>query len=143
MARLPFQDLSEGVGWERVVMTGRTPLVEPCPPELREAALQVLYQRRSRFDAPRLIVEVLREASSGLIDLSGLWVAWDRLLGLGSARLRIIGTLMTQSLAGRAAAIWAPEVVPSWRRSSIAAALVRVSLDKPPIAGVSHRTGCS
>jgi mycothiol synthase len=33
--------------------------------------------------------------------------------------------MLTQSLAGRAAAVWAPEVDPSWRRAVIAVALVR------------------
>jgi len=76
----------------------------------------------------RLVDEVLREAASGQADLSGLWVAWDRFLGLGTARRRIIGTLLTQGLAGRSAAIWAPEVLPSWRRATTAAMLVRSAL---------------
>lgn len=109
-------------------MTGWTPRVEPCPPQVREAALQVLYQRIPYSMRSRLVIEVLREASCGQVDLSGLWVAWDRFLGLGTGRLRIIGTLLTQALAGRAAAIWAPEVLPSWRRASTAAALVRSAL---------------
>ena len=102
--------------------------MEPCPPEAREAALQVLYQRIPDSLRSRLVVEVLQEASCGQVDLSGLWVAWDRCLGLGTARFRIIGTLLTQALAGRAAAIWAPEVLPSWRRATTAAALVRSAL---------------
>ena len=109
-------------------MTGWRPRVEPCPPEAREAALQVLYQRIPDSLRSRLVVEVLQEASRGQVDLSGLWVAWDRCLGLGTARFRIIGTLLTQALAGRAAAVWAPEVLPSWRRATTAAALVRSAL---------------
>jgi mycothiol synthase len=109
-------------------MTGWSPRVEPCPPAAREAALHVLYQRVPDSLRSRLVVEVLQEASCGQVDLSGLWVAWDRSLGLGTARPRIIGTLLTQGLAGRAAAIWAPEVLPSWWRGTTAAALVRSAL---------------
>ena len=97
--------------------------MEPCSPEAREAALQVLYRRIPDSLRSRLVVEVLQEASCGQVDLSGLWVARDRCPGLGTARFRIIGTLLTQALAGRAAAIWAPEVLPSWRRATTAAAL--------------------
>ena len=117
--------------------------MEPCPPEAREAALQVLYQRIPDSLRSRLVVEVLQEASRGQVDLSGLWVAWDRCLGLGTARFRIIGTLLTQALAGRAAAVWAPEVLPSWRRATTAAALVRSSPGRPSGAGVPHRPGRS
>jgi mycothiol synthase len=95
---------------------------------VREAALRVLYQHVPDSMRSRLVIDVLEEASSGQIDLSGLWVAWDRILGLGTNRFRIVGTLLTQALAGRAAAIWAPEVLPSWRRSSTAAALVHSAL---------------
>ncbi len=109
-------------------MTGWSPRVELCPPEARAAALQVLYQRIPDSLRSRLVVEVLQEASCGQVDLSGLWVAWSRSLGPGTTRLRIIGTLLTQALAGRAAAIWAPEVLPSWRRAATAATLVRSAL---------------
>ena len=117
--------------------------MEPCPPEVREAALRVLYQHVPDSMRSRLVIEVLEEASSGQIDLSGLWVAWDRVLGLGTNRFRIVGTLLTQALAGRAAAIWAPEVLPSWRRSSTAAALVHSALANLQVAGVPHRPGRS
>jgi ribosomal protein S18 acetylase RimI-like enzyme len=63
----------------------------------------------------------LAESTRGLIDLSGLWVA--RRHG------RIVGAMLTQPLAGRAAAVWAPEVDPSWRRGASAIALVRAALD--------------
>ena len=36
---------------------------------------------------------------------------------------------MTQALAGKAAAVWPPEVGPSWRRAALAAALVQAALD--------------
>ena len=109
-------------------MTGWSSNVEPCPPEAREAALQVLYQQIPGSLRPRLIDEVLQEAASGKADLSGLWVAWDRTWNPRNARRRIIGTLLTQALAGRAAAIWAPEVLPTWKRDLIAASLVRSAL---------------
>ncbi len=109
-------------------MTGWSSRVEPCPPEAREAALQVLYQRIPDSLRSRLIVEVLQEASCGQVDLSGLWVAWNCFPGPGTTRCRIIGTFLTQALAGRAAAIWAPEVLPSWWRATTAAALVRSAL---------------
>ncbi len=109
-------------------MTGCSPNVEPCPPEAREAALQVLYQQVPGSLRPRLIDEVLQEAASGRADLSGLWVAWDRTWNPKNTRRRIIGALLTQALAGRAAAIWAPEVLPTWRRDTIAAVLVRSAL---------------
>ena len=59
-------------------MTGWTAQVELCPPEAREVALQVLYQRIPESLRSRLIAEVLHEVSTGQVDLSGLWIAWDR-----------------------------------------------------------------
>jgi GNAT superfamily N-acetyltransferase len=80
----------------------------------------------------RLIVDVLHQASCGEVDLSGLWVArersWVFRMGWTSSPGRIIGALLTQALAGRAAAVWAPEVEPSAWRGAIAAALVRSAL---------------
>ena len=117
-------------------MTGWIAQVELCPPEAREAALQVLYQRIPDSLRSRLVAEVLHEASTGQVDLSGLWVAWDRSWRvvpeipdrLARGRGRIIGAFLTQALAGRAAAVWAPEVVPSLRRAATAAGLVRSAL---------------
>src|SRR4051794_6512937 len=114
-------------------MTGWNPDVERCPPEARAAALQVLYRRIPEALRPRLIDEVLLEAASGLIDLSGLWVArgraWASRAGWGPPEGRITGALLTQALAGRAAAVWAPEVEPSVWRGATATALVRSALD--------------
>ena len=90
-------------------MAGFGPQIAPCPPEARAAALEVLYRRVPEALRYRLIVEVLNEATRGEIDLSGLWVAHER-------TGRIVGALLTQPLAGKAAAVWAPEVKPSWRR---------------------------
>jgi mycothiol synthase len=113
-------------------MTGWVPLIESCPPEARNAALQVLYQRIPESLRARLIDEVIHEAATGQIDLSGLWVARDRPWSFTASRARsqgrVIGAFLTQALAGRAAAIWAPEVVPSLRRAATAAVLVRTAV---------------
>src|SRR4051812_32454819 len=101
-------------------MSGSTPQILPCPPEERRAALGVLYRRVPAAVRPRLIASALLESEQGLVDLSGLWIA--------RRRDRILGALLTQALAGRAAAVWAPEVDPSWRRAATAVALVRASL---------------
>jgi mycothiol synthase len=102
-------------------MTAWTPQVAPCPPEERGTALGVLYRRVPESLRPRLIADALVEAEHGVIDLSGLWVAWRR--------GRVVGALLTQSLAGHAVAVWAPEVESPWRRSANAVALVRAALD--------------
>jgi ribosomal protein S18 acetylase RimI-like enzyme len=102
-------------------MTGLTPEILPCPPADRPAALGVLYRRVHASLRPRLIVDAMTEADRGVIDLSGLWIA--------RRGARIIGALLTQPLAGRAAAVWAPEVELTWRRSATAAMLVRTALD--------------
>ena len=117
-------------------MTGWVAQVEPCPSEARAAALQVLYRRIPGSLRSRLVEEVLHEAQTGLVDLSGLWVARDRSwrfvaerpIGWRQGRGRIIGAFLTQALAGRAAAVWAPEVEPSVWRGVTAAALVRSAL---------------
>jgi ribosomal protein S18 acetylase RimI-like enzyme len=101
-------------------MTGASTDVLPCPESERGVALGILYRRVPGSLRPRLIADALLEAHRGLIDLSGLWIA--------RRRGRIVGALLTQSLAGRAAAVWAPEVDPSWWRSAIAVALVRAAL---------------
>ena len=69
---------------------------------------------------PRLVADALDEAKQGGIDLSGLWIA--------SKKSNIVGTLLTHALAGRAVAIWPPEVVPIWRRRTVAVALLRSAL---------------
>jgi ribosomal protein S18 acetylase RimI-like enzyme len=96
------------------------PEVIACPPEERVAALGVLYRRVSPALRPRLIADAVEEAEAGTIDLSGLWIA--------RRRGRVVGTLLTQTLAGRAAAVWAPEVEGAWRRGATAASLVQAAL---------------
>jgi ribosomal protein S18 acetylase RimI-like enzyme len=102
-------------------MPGSTPEILPCPPADRTAALGVLYRRVHASLRPRLIVDAMAEADQGLIDLSGLWIA--------RRRARIVGALLTQPLAGRAAAVWAPEVEVTWGRAATAITLVRAALD--------------
>jgi ribosomal protein S18 acetylase RimI-like enzyme len=101
-------------------MAGGTTEVMLCPPGLRGRALEVLYRRVPGGLRPRLIANALGEAARGLIDLSGLWIA--------QRRGRILGALLTQPLAGRAAAVWAPEVDTTWWRAATAVALVRAAL---------------
>ncbi len=92
-----------------------------CPPEWRREALELLYRRVDRRLRDRAVADALAEAGGGLIDLSGLWVA--------HRRGRLVGTLLTQALAGRAAAVWAPEVVEGWGRSASARRLLASALD--------------
>lgn len=100
--------------------------VAPCPPDERELALEVLYQRMPLTLRPRLIADVLEDVRIGLVDLSGLWMA--------RRRGRVVGAMLSQTLAGRAAAVWAPEVSSSWGRTATATALVRAVL-----AGLEER----
>lgn len=102
-------------------MMSTTGPISPCPPGLRAEALGVLYRRVPATLRPQLISNALAEAEAGRIDLSGLWVA--------RRRGRILGALLTQPLAGRAAAVWAPEVDTSWGRAALASALIRGALD--------------
>jgi len=94
--------------------------ISPCPPELRGDALEILYRRVPATLRPRLIADAMAEAESGRVDLSGLWVA--------RRRGRLTGVLLTQPLAGRAAAVWAPEVESIWGRAALAAGLIRSAL---------------
>jgi mycothiol synthase len=102
--------------------------VQLCPPDLRREALGLLYRQVDIRLRDRVIADALAEADGGLIDLSGLWVALRR--------GRIVGSLLTQSLAGRAAAVWAPEVVEGWGRSATATSLLASALDRLRADGV-------
>jgi mycothiol synthase len=93
----------------------------PCPLKSRNAALDILYQRIPEPLRDRLITQVQAEAAKGEIDLSGLWIAQKR-------TGRVIGALLTQALAGKAAAVWAPEVKSHWNRSTLAARLIQHAL---------------
>jgi ribosomal protein S18 acetylase RimI-like enzyme len=74
------------------------------------------------------VAEVLREAREGTLDLSGLWAA--------VRRDRVAGVVLTQRLAGRAAAVWPPEVRPGWGRARLAATLLAAALDELGRSGV-------
>jgi mycothiol synthase len=104
-----------------MIMPGFGHQVMACLPEAREEALRVLYRRVPDVLRYRLVVEVLHEANRGELDLSGLWIVRKR-------TGRIVGALLTQHLAGKAAAVWAPEVGPSWCRAKLAATLVQTAL---------------
>jgi ribosomal protein S18 acetylase RimI-like enzyme len=100
-----------------------------CALELRGAALEVLYRRIPSGLREPLIVEVLNEAERGEIDLSGLWV-------IRRKDGRVTGAMLTQVLPGRVAAVWAPEVRPSWRRAKFAAQLVQSALAELQARGI-------
>lgn len=100
-----------------------------CLPESRSEALAVLYRRVPGSMRDRLVADALREAEAGRVDLSGLWA--------GRRRGRIAGVLLTQVLAGRAAAVWAPEVEPIWGRGALAAGLIRAALQDMRERGVA------
>lgn len=92
-------------------------------------ALGILYRRVPKSLRPRLIHDALDEAQRGEIDLSGLWVA--------RRRGKVVGALLTQILAGRAAAVWPPEVaLPPWSRGGTAAHLLRAALSSLADSGV-------
>jgi mycothiol synthase len=103
-----------------MLLTGPPPEILPCPPGARAAAVRVLYRRAPAARRPGLVGDLLEEAAAGLFDLSGLWIA--------RRRGRVVGALLTQALAGRAAALWAPEVEPVWGRAALASALIRAAL---------------
>lgn len=109
-------------------MLGPASRVEPCPLTERAAALAVLYRRVPGALRDRLVAEALGEAARGEVDLSGLFVA--------RRRGQVVGAMLTQTLAGGAAAVWAPEVDLSWGRSTAAAALVRAVLDDLKARGI-------
>jgi mycothiol synthase len=104
-----------------MVPSGSRLEILPCPPGEQAAAVGILYRRAPAPQRPGLVADLLAEAAAGLIDLSGLWIA--RRQG------QIVATMLTQALAGRAAALWAPEVEPVWGRAALATALVRAVLD--------------
>ncbi len=102
-------------------MTSPTSPIFPCPNELRPDALGLLYRRVPEEFRRQLIADSLAEAEAGRVDLSGLWVA--------RRRGKMAGVLLTQPLAGRAAAVWAPEVELSWGRGALASGLIRNALE--------------
>jgi len=107
-------------------MAGSNLWILRCPAEERPRALEVLYQGLERRVRAALVAEALEDARAGRVDLSGLWIA--RKPGWTAAE-KLVGAILTQSLAGRAAAVWPPQATASpWNRSEVAAALVRGAL---------------
>ncbi|HWE39461.1 MAG TPA: GNAT family N-acetyltransferase [Isosphaeraceae bacterium] len=102
-------------------MPGPRPELLPCPVADRPAALALLYRNASQHLRLRLVADALADAEAGAVDLSGLWIA--------RRRGRVVGTLLTQLLAGRAAAVWAPEVDLALGRGAVAAQLLEVALN--------------
>ena len=102
-------------------MTGPPTRIEPCPPEDWAAALALIYIRMHEGARGRQVADALGAADRGEVDLAGLWVA--------RRKGRLVGAMLTQAMAGRAAAVWAPEVVSGWGRAELAAGLVRAALD--------------
>ncbi len=104
-----------------VIRSETGPEIRLCPRSALREAMGVLYRRVPAILRPQLINEALEDAERGMLDLSGLWIA--------RRRNRIVGVLLTQVLAGRAAAVWAPEVALCWGRAALAAELVRRALE--------------
>lgn len=102
-------------------MHGPRLICRPCPVEDRSLALSVLYRRMPEVLRPRLVADALAECARGNIDLSGLWIA--------VRKARVVGALLTHALAGRAVAVWPPEIARMWRRRIIAVSLLRAALN--------------
>jgi ribosomal protein S18 acetylase RimI-like enzyme len=102
--------------------------IAPCRPPAWPEALAVLYRRVPRSLRPTLIAQAQAEARSGQLDLSNLWVA--------RRRGRIVGAILAQRLPGRAAALWPPELVLTWNRPALAAALVHAAVEALRQSGV-------
>lgn len=91
--------------------------IEPCPPGDLEAALTVLYRRSASEARTALVAETFAEVRRGELNRTDLWIA--------RRRGKIVGALLTQTLAGGAAAVWAPEVAARLGRAAIARSMVR------------------
>ena len=90
------------------------PLFGSCP------VLSVLYRRLPAPVRSATVDELITLADSGGLDLSGLWIA--------RRRERIVGAMLTQSIARWAAAFWLLEVERSWGSGVLASSLVRATL---------------
>ncbi len=108
--------------------TDATPPIFACPVDVRPDALAVLYRRAPAEFRPQMVADALAESRAGRLDLTGLWVA--------QRRGRLVGALLTHALAGRAAAVWAPEVEMIWGRAALAASLLRTALADLQARGV-------
>jgi GNAT superfamily N-acetyltransferase len=104
------------------------PEVELCSEAERGQALTILYRRVANELRETLVGEALDESRLGQLDLSGLWV--------GRRRGRIVAAMLSQVLAGRAAALWPPEVGVTFGRAALSVALVRSAVDDLRSRGV-------
>lgn len=100
-----------------------------CPEGLRAEAMHVLYRRAPRAARPELVADALAESRRGELDLDRLWVARRR--GV------LVAAMLTQRLAGRIAAVWAPEVSTRWGRDALAERLLRAALGAHRAEGVA------
>jgi ribosomal protein S18 acetylase RimI-like enzyme len=91
--------------------------VGPCSAELRPEALAMLYRRAPAAVRSQLIRDALADADRGAFDLRGLWVA--------RRRGGVVAVMLSQALAGRAVAVWAPETDLVFGRDAAARELVR------------------
>ncbi|AMV40743.1 GNAT family N-acetyltransferase [Planctomyces sp. SH-PL62] len=105
-----------------------------CPPDDRAEALDVLYQGLEGWARSALVAQAMEDGLAGRVDLSGLWIARR---GGWTGSGRIVGVLLSQTLPGRAAAVWAPRIATAWGRAEIAAELVRGALDGLRESGVA------
>ena len=105
----------------RELPSGTSSPIFVCPVAQRPEALAILYRRIPGDFRAEMVTEALAEERAGRLDLSGLWVArrWGRL----------VGAMLTHGLAGRAAAVWPPEVEMIWGRAAVAAGLLRTAMD--------------
>ncbi|MDX2035206.1 MAG: GNAT family N-acetyltransferase [Isosphaeraceae bacterium] len=95
---------------------------EACPPDDRAQALAMLYQRLRAEWRQAAVEEALEEVEAGTVDLSCFWVA--------RRGKKLVGVMLTQILAGRAAAVWPPEVEKGWSRRRITDGLVSFALER-------------
>ncbi len=102
-------------------MATASPEIVPCPEADRAEALARFYQKAAPPRRAALVAGLLADEARGALDLGGLWIA--RQQG------RIVGALLTTALAGRAGAIWPPEVIPGRSRAEVADALIRAGLE--------------
>ena len=96
-----------------------------CPKQLQSQALQLLNQE---FAPIATDASILQDIHDDPIDLSGLWVALQN--------ERVVGALLTQTLAGQIGAVWPPKVINGLSTHKIAENLLA--------AGLRHlkRLGC-
>jgi mycothiol synthase len=103
-------------------MSARALEVRICPASRHAEALAVLHRHAPEPIRRRRVAEALAEVAAGRLDLAHLFIAQRGAAG------RIVGALMAQRLAGRAAALWPPEVAAALGRATLAARLVEAAV---------------